>query len=173
LYAAVLIGGVSVVMHCGLSPEDLASEILEKYLLSPNGLGWRKEKGSLATFLGAVLRNKFIDHMRCEKALVPTCDDPEGAAPPTTPGRDPNEYILATEFAGRLLNLVKGHKHEQRLRDFIQASQLITGGGKANQQLAELMGVDEGEVINCRKMLMRVAGMEELYKDFGHGRKRD
>jgi DNA-directed RNA polymerase specialized sigma24 family protein len=160
-------------MHCGLSPEDLASEILNKYLLSPNALGWRKEKGSLATFLGAVLHNKLIDYLRCEKALLPADDDPDGVTHPASTAGELNERILATELTGKLLNLIKGHKHEQRLCDFIHASQKITVGGKANQQLAEIMRVDEGEVINCRKMLLRVAGVKELYEDVGHGRKRD
>ena len=83
LYAALLTGGTSVVMHCGLSAEDLATETLNKYLLSPNGLGWRESKGSLTAFLGAVLRNKFIDHFRRQREVARTADDSDESPPRT------------------------------------------------------------------------------------------
>ena len=73
----------------------------------------------------------------------------------------------------RLLNLVKGRDDEPELRDFIHAGSMISEGGKVNQQLADLLGVDEGEVVNRRKKIWRVAGVKELYEGFRHGRKTD
>jgi DNA-directed RNA polymerase specialized sigma24 family protein len=173
LYAVVLVGGAKVVMRCGLSAQDLATETLNKYLLSPNGLGWREDKGSLTTFLGTVLRNRFIDCLRREKALAASHFDEIELRPPVSDTGDLDEHISGKELTHKLLNLIEGHRHQQRLCDFIHASQMITGGGKVNQQLAELMKVDEGEVINCRKMLLRVTGVKEIFEEFDSERKRN
>jgi DNA-directed RNA polymerase specialized sigma24 family protein len=173
LYAAVLTGGTSVVMHCGLSAEDLATETLNKYLLSPNGLGWRESKGSLTAFLGTVLRNRFIDHLRRQKEVARTEDASDESPPRTENARNLDDDIAARELTDRLLDLVKGRKDEQELRDFIHAGSMISEGGKVNQQLADLLGVDEGEVVNRRKKLWRVAGVKELYEEFRHERKAD
>jgi hypothetical protein len=173
LYAVVLTGGTNVVMRCGLSAEDLATETFNKYLLSPNGLGWRESKGSLTTFLGAILRNKFIDHLRRQKKLARKEDDSDETPPQTAIPRSHDDDIVARELAERLLGLVKGHKNEQELRDFIHACPMISETGKVNQQIADLLEVDEGEVVNRRKMLWRVAGVTELYEEFRYGRKRD
>ena len=158
-------------MHCGLSAEDLATETLDKYLLSPNGLGWRESKGSLASYLGTILRNRFIDHLRREKKLVPTEDDSDESPPRIEIVKSPDDDIAAGELAGRLRERVEGRKDEQELRDFIDASSMISAGGKVNQQLAELLGVDEGEVVNRRKKLWRVAGVKEVFEEFRNGRK--
>jgi DNA-directed RNA polymerase specialized sigma24 family protein len=160
-------------MHCGLSAEDLATETLNKYLLSPNGLGWRESKGSLTAFLGTILRNKFIDHLRRQREVARTEDDSDESSPRTESARNLDDDIAARELTDRLLNLVKGRKDEPELRDFIYAGSMISEGGKVNQQLADLMGVDEGEVVNRRKKLWRVAGVKELYEEFRHGRKTD
>jgi DNA-directed RNA polymerase specialized sigma24 family protein len=173
LYAAVLTSGTNVVMHCGLSAEDLATETLNKYLLSPNGLGWRESKGSLTAFLGTILRNKFIDHLRRQREVARTEDDSDESPPRTESARNLDDDIAARELTDRLLNLVKGRKDEPELRDFIHAGSMISEGGKVNQQLADLMGVDEGEVVNRRKKLWRVAGVKELYEEFRHGPKTD
>jgi len=160
-------------MHCGLSAEDLATETLNKYLLSPNGLGWRESKGSLTAFLGTVLRNKFIDHLRRQREVARTEDDSGDGPPRTESARNVDDEIAARELTDRLLDLVSGRNDEPELRDFIQAGSMISEGGKVNQQLADIMGVDEGEVVNRRKKLWRVAGVKELYEEFRHGRKTD
>jgi hypothetical protein len=173
LYAAVLTGGTGVVMHCGLSAEDLATEALNKYLLSPNGLGWRESKGSLTAFLGTVLRNRFIDHLRRQREVACAEDDSDESPSQTKSANNLDDGIAVRELTDRLLDLVKGRGDEADLRDFIHAGSMISEGGKVNQQLADLLGVGEGEVVNRRKKLWRVAGVKELYEGFRHGRKTD
>ena len=173
LYARVLIGGANTVMHCGLSAEDLASEALNKYLLSPNGLGWRESKGTLVAFLATVMRNRFIDYLRKEREVSRTEDDSNQPRAIAAFPEKPDDKIAGRELRDRLLELIRGHKDEGELRDFIAASGKISGHGKVNQQLADLLGVGEGEVVNRRKKLIRLAGVKELYEDFGHGRKTD
>lgn len=160
-------------MHCGLCAEDLATETLDKYLLSPNGLGWRESKGSLTTFLGTILRNKFIDQLRRQKEVARTEDDSDETSPQRTIPRSHDDDIAARELAERLLDMIKGHKYEKELRDFVQAGLMISETGKVNQQIAELLEIDVGEVVNRRKMLWRVAGVKKLYEEFRYGRKRD
>lgn len=174
LYATVLTGGANIVLHCGLSAEDLASEIFNKYLLSPNGLGWRENKGSLTAFLGTALRNRFIDYMRRQREVPRTEDasDDEGSHQTRSLGNLDDE-IAAIELTDRLLSLVKGRKDEQELRDFIEMAAMISDSGKVNQQLASLLGVDEREIVNRRKKLWRVVGVKELYEEFRHERKTD
>lgn len=173
LYAIVLTGGANIVMHCGVSADDLATETLDKYLLSPNGLGWRENKGSLTAFLGTILRNKFIDHLRRQKEVPQTEDTSNERSLQTENLGDLDEDIAARELADRLQALVKGRRDEQELRDFIEAASMISDSRKVNQQLASLLGVDEGEVVNRRKKLWRVAGVKELYEEFRHERKTD
>jgi hypothetical protein len=124
-------------------------------------------------FPGAILRNKFIDHLRREKKLARKEDDSDETRPQTTIPRSRDDDIVARELTERLLDLVNGHKNEQELRDFIHAGSMISETGKVNQQIADLLEVDEGEVVNRRKMLWRVAGVTELYEEFRYGRKRD
>ncbi len=171
LYACVLTGGAKAVMHCGLSADDLATETLNKCLLSPNGLGWRASKGTLVAYLGTILRNRFIDYLRKEREVSGEEGDASEPGPAAGNSKRPDDELVGQELTERLLERIKGHKDEGELRDFIVASGKISVGGKVNQQLADLLGVGEGEVVNRRKKLMRVAGIEELYKDFGHGRK--
>lgn len=160
-------------MHCGLSAEDLATGTLNKYLLSPNGLGWRESKGSLTAFLGTVLRNKFIDHLRRQREVARTEGDSDESPPRRENARNLDDDITARELTDRLLDLVKGRNDEPELRDFIHAGSMISEGGKVNQQLADLLGVDEGEVVNRRKKLWRVAGVKELYEELRHERRTD
>jgi len=47
-----------------VSADDLVNETVLEFLRSPNALGWVPARGKLETFLCAVLRNRFIDHLR-------------------------------------------------------------------------------------------------------------
>jgi DNA-directed RNA polymerase specialized sigma24 family protein len=167
----MLIGGINVVVDCGVSADDLVSETIEELFQSANGLGWRESKGTLPVFLGAILKNKFIDHMRRDvKVVRPDPDAHESTGPrPTT--QNPDNDIAHLELQDGLLRLIKGEVDEKELEELILAGSMITGGGKVNQQLAEILGVEVGEVINRRKRLWRVAGVRELHEEFRHARK--
>lgn len=171
LHAVKLTGGLNTVIDCGVSADDLVAETMNKFLQSPNGLGWRESKGSLPVFLGAILENCFIDHVRREKKVArpePNADDPAQLIQ-TQPKLI--EDAALQEFQNRLLALAKGREDEQELQDFIVAASMTTSEGKVNQQLADLLGVDEAEVVNRRKRLWRIVGVTELYEEFRHGRK--
>jgi DNA-directed RNA polymerase specialized sigma24 family protein len=170
LHAVKLTRGMNTVIDCGVSADDLVAETLMKFWQSPNGLGWRENKGPLHAFLGKVLENGFIDHIRREKKVV----RPEGELSGPTKRVDHQPYLTERlaleEFQNRLLALVKGRKDERELSEFILAASMTTNEGKVNQQLAELLKTNEEDVVNRRNRLLRVAGVKELREGFRDGR---
>lgn len=170
LYACVLIGGMNVVVDCGVSADDLVAETIEKFLNSPNGLGWRASKGSLPIYLGAVLKNLFLDHMRRDAKVRKPESDEDGVLPQIVTGQSPGEAAAVEDLRAKLLALVKGRDDEKELEELLLAGSMITGAGKVNQQLVDILNITVGEVINRRKRLWRVAGVGELYEEIKHGR---
>ena len=165
--------GIATVIDCGVSADDLVEETLVKFFRSPNGLGWKESKGPLHIFLGTVLRNSFIDHIRREKKVVRP--EPEEGAPAMGRGYHPHltEDLALAAFQAELLNLVKGRDDEQELADFILAASMTTGEGKVNQQLADLLKTDQDDMVSRRNRLLRVAGVKELREGLRDGRERN
>jgi DNA-directed RNA polymerase specialized sigma24 family protein len=170
LHAVKLTRGMNTVIDCGVSAEDLVEETLMKFWKSPNGLGWRENKGPLHIFLGKILENGFIDHIRREKKIVRPEPELSGAAKRIDPQPDLADDLALEEFQGRLLSLIKGRKDERELAEFVLAASMTTGEGKVNQQLAELLKTNEEDVVNRRNRLLRVAGVKELREEFRDGR---
>jgi len=170
LHAVKLTRGINTVIDCGVSADDLVEETLIKFWRSPNGLGWRESEGPLHVFLGRILENSFIDHIRREKKIVRP--EPEASAPAEQAGhhRHLTEDLAFKAFQTGLLKLVKGRQDEQELGDFILAASLTTRDGKVNQQLADLLNTDENDVISRRNRVLRVAGVKELREGFRDGR---
>jgi DNA-directed RNA polymerase specialized sigma24 family protein len=170
LHAVKLTRGINTVIDCGVSADDLVEDTLMKFWRSPNGLGWRENKGPLHVFLGRMLQNSFIDHIRRDKKIVRP--EAQADAPSKQVGYDPQltEVLALKIFQTELLKLVKGRKDEQELADFILAASLITSGGKPNQQLADILETDENDVISRRERVLRVAGVKELREGFRDGR---
>ena len=144
-----------------------------KFLQSPNGLGWRESKGSLPVFLGRVLENCFIDHIRREKKIVRPDTSEDESTQPTANQPTLTDDLVLKEFQDRLLALVRGRKDEQELADFILAGSLTTSDGKVNQQMADLLGKDEKEVVSRRNRVLRIVGSKELREEFRDGRERN
>jgi DNA-directed RNA polymerase specialized sigma24 family protein len=172
-YAVTLVRGAGVVIDCGVSAEDLVQETLQAFAESPNGLGWRESKGELRVFLGVVLRNKFVDHIRREKKVARPDPDATQPCAARQSGVALDDGLALQELRDRLLILIKGRVDERELEEFILAASMTTSEGKVNQQLADLMQVDVSEVINRRRRLLRVAGVKELYEEFRNERKRN
>jgi DNA-directed RNA polymerase specialized sigma24 family protein len=170
LEAALLMSGLEVSVDCGVSAQDLVEETLDAFLQSPNALGWKQSKGSLPVFLGAVLKHRFLDHLRRDKKIVKQEGEPQEPISRPKVVSDPCEEIAARELQARLIGLLKGREDEKELTEFILAASMIEGAGKVNQQLAEILSTTVGEVINRRKRLWRLAGVKPLHEEFKHGR---
>lgn len=173
VYAVKLVRGADVVIDCGVSAEDLVSETLKAFFDSPNGLGWRGSKGELHVFLGVVLRNKFVDHIRREKKVVRPDPGATQLPPALESGVTLDEDLALQQLRDRLLILIKGRVDERELEEFILAASMTTSEGKVNQQLADLMRVEASEVVNRRRRLLRVPGVKELREEFQNERKRN
>lgn len=173
LYACVLTGGMNVVVDCGISADDLVAETMDKFLSSPNSLAWRPSKGSLPTFLGVVMKNIFLDHMRRDAKVMKPDSEGEQIDPVAAASARLYEEAVAEELQSKLVALVKGTKWERELEELILGGWTITGAGKVNQQLAEDLNITVGEVVNRRKRLWRVAGVRELREEYKNGRQKN
>lgn len=161
-YAAVrLVGGSGRAVDCGVaSAEDLVSEALTAFFDSPNGLSWDGTEKGLTRLLCRVLLNKYLDHLRRDKKVL---QDPETAlAELICQQVGPEEQAACKVIEGRLLAAVRGHPHQKKLEDFIIAASCLTETSVIDKQIAELLDVTPSEVRNRRKMLLRIASIQEL-----------
>jgi len=142
---------------CGVSAEDLVGETLNEFWASENGLGWKREKGKLEAFLARVLQNKAITHLRRQKFVAGSMDDPDSRYSALAA---PEDSRVECAFAWKALErLVHGHKD---LENLVAAAQLRPGGPNVNQEIAELMGKTPSQVAKLKIKLMTVPGVKEL-----------
>lgn len=159
--AVCLVGSEDRTIDCGVSSaEDLVSEVLEQFVASPNGCGWDGTEVGLTKLLCRMVQRRFIDHIRRDGKVLADCETPLAAAICQELG--PEEHVAGERLRDRLFAAVKGHKNEEDLRDFIQAAMLITSGSMVDKQMADLLGVTQGEVRNRRRMLLRIGGIKQL-----------
>ena len=163
VFADRLCGGAAATFDCGLSGEDVVGEVLEEFFESPDGLGWRKKKGTLENFLFKVLQNKVIDHLRRSKKVADPLDDTSFS--PKAMHRhaetDPLAKIQREQLVCKMYELVGD---DRDLRDLIAAEDLTDGGYNVNQQLGEAMDKTSQEVVNLKRRLLNVDGIKELYE---------
>ena len=153
--------GAAATFDCGLSGEDLVSEVLQKFFDSPNGLGWTKKKGTLENFLFKAVQHKRIDHLRRNKKVAGSLDDTSISLKGmrSRAETDPLAKIEQEKLVSKLYELVGD---DQCLRDLIAAVELTDGGHNVNQQLGEIMDKTPQEVVNLKRRLMYVEGIREL-----------
>ncbi len=154
LYAKTLFRAASIVID-GLSAQDVVGEALQEFFDSPNKLGWNATKGGLEPFLKAVVRQRFIDHIRPLKKILA-----DSEKIPDRPSGDPSpqEEAIVEELQWGLLERIEGREDEKELEELVVAAPQITAKGPVNQDLAALLGVTPQEVVNRRKRLLRILG---------------
>jgi DNA-directed RNA polymerase specialized sigma24 family protein len=161
LMAAVrLVGRTDRAIDCGLSAEDLVSQVLEQFYASSNGCGWDGSEQGLTRLLCRMVERRFIDHVRRDGKVAKDSETPLATAISRDLG--PDEQAAANELQQRLFTVVRGHDDEDRLRDFIQAAQMLHGGSMVDKQMAEILGVKVDEVRYRRRMLRRITSIDEL-----------
>lgn len=129
-----------------VSPDDLVSETILEFLRSPNALGWTPTRGKLEPFLCAVLRNKFIDHIRrhSRRADLPT----EGELFAVQPICE----LEQRQAVEQVLQHVRGKKD---LEDLVLAISESDGGPAPNQELADDLRTTVSDVVNRKKRIRR------------------
>ncbi len=159
--AVRLVGSSNRLIDCGgSSAKDLVSEVLEEFFNSPNGCGWDGTEAGLTRLLCKMIEYRFIDHVRRDGKVAIDSETPLATAICHDLG--PDEQAASDQLRSRMFDAVKGHPKEAELRDFIQAAAMISDGSMVDKQMAELLEIRVGEVRNRRKMLRRIASIQQL-----------
>jgi len=128
------------------SADDLVSETVLEFLRSPNALGWVPARGKLETFLCAVLKNKFIDHLRRHRHYGGLLEDGNLFAV------QPDQQFEQQEAVDQVMRHVHGKKE---LEELVSAISEGNGGPFPNQELAADLGITVSEVVNRKKRIRR------------------
>jgi hypothetical protein len=144
----------------GQDCEDVVAEVLKDFYGSPNGLGWKQNKGKLETYLCTVVHNKLVERLRRQKHVGGSLDDPD-LSPPALDGPGttaPESAKSNTKDA--LYSLVKG---DVELQDLIAAAELVEGGPNVNKELGEILNKTPRQVSKLKERLLAIDGVKELY----------
>ena len=129
-----------------VSADDLVSETVLEFLRSPNALGWVPARGKLETFLCAVLRNRFIDHLRRHRHYGGPLEDGDLFAV------QPGQQLEQQEAVEQVMQHVRGKKD---LEDLVSAINESNGSPCPNRELAADLGITVSEVVNRKKRIRR------------------
>ena len=146
----------------GFDYEDVLGEVFKEFLESSDGLGWKESKGRIEAFLGTILHNKIVDHLRRQKHHGgPLEDDNPAAAPRSKNGPQGAAPAHAKrDFTERLYMLVGD---DGPLRDLIAAAEMTSGGPNVNQELGDILGKTPHQVSKLKDRLLKKEGVRELY----------
>ncbi len=153
---------------CGISVEDLVGETLTAFFDSPKALGWKPGKETLDSpnetqksverFLAGVLRHKAVDHLRRQKHVAGSLDDPDKDVTPAS--RD--EVTPSVDYAFTRDRICELLKNDRELIDLIVATEFVTGEHNVNQELAEILGKTPQEIVNLKRRLQDNAAVREI-----------
>ena len=170
LYKVLVIAAAGVIRRYGGHPtfdggldiEDLAGEVLNDFFDSPDGLGWKESKGTLETYLRRILHNKAVTHLRRQKFIAGSLDDENSAVV-----SDQNKRACAgmperarPDIKAEIYALIQG---DSVLEDLVAATELISGGHNANQELGEVLNKTPRQVSKLKERLLEKDGVKELY----------
>lgn len=142
----------------GISAEDLASEVVLKFLESEDHLGWDEEQNNIVAFLGGVLKHRFLDHLRRYKLGM------RGTASKNRIITNEPGFDSEIESRSTIESLHQRVSHDEVLKRFVEAaiSDEFAGGHNQNQELGEILNKTPAEIVNVRRRLVR------LLKSEGH-----
>jgi DNA-directed RNA polymerase specialized sigma24 family protein len=146
----------------GFDYEDVLGEVWEKFFDSPDGLGWKESQGRIEAFLGKILHNKIVDHLRRQKHVGGPLDDGNAAAAPgskaSSTGHAPEHATV--DFTAKLYTLVGD---DAPLKDLIAAAEMTTGSHNVNQELGDILEKTPHQVSKLKDRLLNKEGVRELY----------
>jgi DNA-directed RNA polymerase specialized sigma24 family protein len=137
--------------NMGFSAQDLAHETFSAFLDSSTGLGWKPAKGPIEKFLIGVLWNKARTHLRRDRKLAGSLDDPKG--PHWEVGAPPS-VAAELQFVNLRARIYRAVGDDKELRGLIAAADQITGERNVNQELAEILGTSVRQVVNLKRRLL-------------------
>lgn len=146
----------------GFDYEDVVGEVFKEFLESPDGLGWKESKGRIEAYLGKILHNKIVDHLRRQKHHGgPLEDDNLTASPGSKSGPQSAAPADAKGDCTERLYMLVGD--DAPLRDLIAAAEMTSGGPNVNQELGDILGKTPHQVSKLKDRLLRKEGVRELY----------
>jgi DNA-directed RNA polymerase specialized sigma24 family protein len=171
IYKVLSLRAMGIVRHYG-GPEtfdvgfdykDVLHEVFKEFFDSPDGLGWKESKGRIDAYLGKILHNRIVDHLRRQKHVAGSLDDENR---PTSSsdgkkgvyGRPPERAKVNTK--SKLYELVGD---DAGLRDLIAAAELTSGCHNVNQELGETLDKTPHQVSKLKDRLLKKEGVKELY----------
>jgi len=170
VYKVLLLRAMGIVRHYGgldtfdggFDYEDVLGDVFKEFLESPDGLGWKESKGRIEAFLGTILHNKIVDHLRRQKHLGGPLEDGNQAASPRSKNGPQNAAPAQakSDFTERLYMLVGD---DAPLRDLIAAAEMTSGGPNVNQELGDILGKTPHQVSKLKERLLKKEGVRELY----------
>jgi len=177
IIATSLVRGMPHVFNKGISAEDIVQNLLIKFFSSDNHFGWDPfavakdktfEEGMVA-FLAAALRRRIIDEIRSHRRHTfmsidsdNTGGDDAGGGQSLnvvrnladcTPSVESNIYLAEVQQ-----QIIKRLGSDAVAAGIIAAATELTGSGKVDQELAELVIDDPkatDQIVNARKRLHR------------------
>ena len=146
----------------GFDYEDVLGEVFQEFFDSPDGLGWKGEKGSIEAYLGRILHNKIVDHLRRQKHVGGSLDDGRQNTGPACKSISASEAPAHAklDLAARLYALVGD---DAPLRDLIAAAEMTSGGPNVNQELGDILDKTPHQVSKLKERLLKKEGVKELY----------
>jgi DNA-directed RNA polymerase specialized sigma24 family protein len=134
----------------GVSAEDLVNQTFETFFEALDGLGWTPKIGPLDRFLLGVLKHKMLDHIRRQKHIGGSLDDPDFVKnmQPVAPVAGD---VRKEELYGELEEAARG---DADLEQLVEAVPDIDGSN-VNQQLASKLETTPEEIVNLKKRLVR------------------
>ena len=137
--------------NMGFSAQDLAHETFSAFLNSANALGWNPARGPIEKFLAGVLWKKARTHLRRNRKVGGSLDDPKGPQLELARNATVDSDIEFQNLKDRILAAVGD---DQDLKDLIAATEQTSGEHNVNQQLAEILGKPVQEVVNLKRRLL-------------------
>lgn len=135
----------------GVSAEDLVNQTFETYFEDSDGLGWTPKIGPLDRFLLGVLKHKLLDHLRRQKHIGGSFDDPDFVKK-----MQAGQPVAAHDRGGELYEeLEEAARGDADLEQLVQAVPDIDGRNNVNQQLATELDTTPQEIVNLKKRLVR------------------
>jgi DNA-directed RNA polymerase specialized sigma24 family protein len=170
VYKVLLVKAANIVRHYrgsdtfdgGFDYEDIVGQVCKEFFDSPDGLGWKESKGKIETYLGRVVHNKVVDHLRRQKHVAGSLDDDSRTV---VLAQKSNTATAAPERAridlkSELYALVGD---DAGLKDLIAAAELTTGSHNVNQALGEILNKTPRQVSKLKERLLEKKGVKELY----------
>lgn len=147
----------------GFDYKDVLGDVLRDFFESGDGLGWKESRGSLEAYLGKILHNKIVDHLRRQKHVTGSVDDRQRPPSPSDVikgvfGRAPERAKVDTK--SKLYELAGD---DASLKDLIAAAELTSGSHNVNQELGEALDKTPHQVSKLKDRLLKKEGVRELY----------